>query len=387
MYKTVVVGRGLIGSAAGRHLAESADGIAIVGPDEPVDRGTHSGVFASHYDEGRMTRVVDPDQEWSITAKRSIQRYPELERRSGIGFFTAAGYLGIGSPQSDYNQRCELTGTHNAAVTERLDAKGIRIRYPYLSVAADSDGLVESADAGYISPRAMVKAQSTLARQAGADLINEVVSGLRPVHRGVEIQTSQGSIIKTEKVLIATGAFTSACGFSSMDLGLKVFARTVVLVRIEDCVLAELSVMPTIIHCESGAYILPPILYPDGHHYLKIGIGTDSDERLFTLQDLNRWFKSSGSDANRHEFKSFLTTLIPILAHCRHWHTDTCAITETQSGLPHIDFIHEDKIALAVGGNGKGAKGADDWGLIAARMILKEPWDHPVARDRLRIPS
>jgi sarcosine oxidase len=96
MHKVIIVGRGLFGSAATRHLAERSDGILCVGPNEPKNRQTHTGVFGSHYDEGRMTRVVDPVSEWVVAAKNSIDRYADLEKRSGIKFFTSSGYLGIG---------------------------------------------------------------------------------------------------------------------------------------------------------------------------------------------------------------------------------------------------------------------------------------------------
>ena len=35
MYKIAVIGRGLIVSAAGRHLSIISDGIAVIGPNEP----------------------------------------------------------------------------------------------------------------------------------------------------------------------------------------------------------------------------------------------------------------------------------------------------------------------------------------------------------------
>ena len=50
MYRVAVIGRGLIGSAAARHLTEITDGVVVVGPDEPAERSSHTGVFASHYD-------------------------------------------------------------------------------------------------------------------------------------------------------------------------------------------------------------------------------------------------------------------------------------------------------------------------------------------------
>ena len=385
MYRIIVIGRGLIGSAATRHLAEAGDGIACVGPDEPTDRAGHGGVFASHYDEGRMTRVADPLPEWSVTAKLSIDRYTDLEQRSGIHFFTPAGYLGLGGPSFDYNDRCEAAGKPNGAVFERLDAPGISARFPYLSVAGDVDGLIETGTAGHISPRAMVEAQTVLADRAGADIDRGTVTALRAVSEGVEVETSDGRTLRAEKALVAAGAFTEACGLSPIDLGLTVFGRTVVLARIEGSVADDLAGMPTMIDSASGAYILPPIPYPDGHAYLKIGIGTDADKRFTSLSDLRNWFKSTGSADNRAEFTAFLKRLIPPLERCAHWHVDTCAVTQTASGFPVIDLVHDDRIAVAVGGCGKGAKGADEWGRIAAELIQKKPWSSAVPRMKLSL--
>ena len=385
MYKIIVIGRGLIGSAATRHLANSMDGIACIGPDEPTDRQTHHGVFASHYDEGRMTRYVDPEPEWSITAAASIQRYRAIEESSGIPFFTPAGYLGLGLPSSDYNARCADTGTRNGAAVTRLTASDIRARFPYLCIPDDTDGLVETGTAGYISPRRMVQAQTRLAENAGATCIRQAARAVRPVSKGVEVELCDGTVVKAERALITTGAFTAACGLSPVDLGLTVFGRTTVLVRTEGEVAQTLKDMPTMIDTATGAYILPPIRYPDGHHYLKIGIGKETDPRFTSLAALQDWFKSDGAEDDRQQFTTRLKQLIPALGTCDHWHTDTCAATQTASGLPIIDFVKDDRIAVAVGGNGKGAKGADEWGRIAAGLVSGRPWSSDIAADKLAL--
>ncbi|WP_051243608.1 NAD(P)/FAD-dependent oxidoreductase [Thalassobaculum salexigens] len=387
MHKVIVVGRGLIGSAAGRHLAGLTDGVALLGPDEPKDRATHTGVFASHYDEGRMTRTVDPDPVWAVTAKRSIDRYEEIEAESGIRFFTPSGYLGISGPGSDYLDRSEAAGRPLGAQTGWLDADAIRRRFPFLSVADDTRGLHEGGKAGHLSPRAMVAAQCTAAQKRGATIIADEAAAIRPVPGGVEVETAAGAVHRAERVLVAAGAFTGAWGLSPVDLKLRVFGRTVTLARIEGDLIEELAAMPTMGHAESGAYILPPIRYPDGHLYLKIGIGSTDDADLRNRDDFARWFKSSGSADNRRDFQDVLTTLIPGLAHASHWHTDTCAVAWTATGYPHIDWVEDGRVAVAVGGNGKGAKSADDWGWLAARLVAGEDWDHPVSRDKLRLPA
>ena len=386
MYKIVVIGRGMIGSAAARHLAECNEGVACIGPDEPKDRNAHTGVFASHYDEGRMTRIVDPAPEWSMTAKRSIERYRYLERRSDVRFFTPSGYLGLGGPGQDYNANCMVTGQRHGVRPEHLYASGIRARFPFLAVDDDADGLVETGSAGHISPRRFVAAQTVLAQQAGAEMIRQAARAIRPVSAGVEIELWDGTTLRAGKALIATGAFTAACGLSPLDLGLTVYGRTTVLVRTEGAIAQALRSMPTMILSGIGAYILPPILYPDGHTYLKIGVGTDADMRLTSLHDLQHWFKGSGSHDNRLEFIALLKGLIPVLEGCQHWYTGSCAVTQTSTGLPIIDFAYDERIAVAVGGCGKGAKGADEWGRIAAGLVMKSGWTFDVSRKKLALP-
>lgn len=387
MHRIIVIGRGLIGSAAGRHLTELTDGVCILGPDEPADRAAHTGVFASHYDEGRMTRVVDPDPNWAITAKRSIDRYADLEARSGIRFFTESGYLGIGAPGSDYIARSEAAGRSLGADITRLDAAGIRRRFPFLRVPDDAEGLHEGRRAGHLSPRAMVRAQTEAARRQGAEIVAEEAAAIRPVAGGVEVETAAGTVLRAERALVAAGAFTDACGLSPVDLQLRVFGRTVVLARIDDDMAGDFAGMTTIGHAGTAAYILPPIRYPDGRSYLKIGIGTTADAGLRSREELAAWFKGAGSEANRNDFQAFLTALIPPLERCRHWHTDTCAVAWTATGLPYIDHVLDDRVAVAVGGNGKGAKSSDDWGWLAARLVAGADWEHPVDRESLRLPA
>ena len=386
MYKTIVIGRGLIGSAAGRHLAGLGDGIALIGPDEPTDRSAHTGTFASHYDEGRMTRTVDPDPVWATTAHRSIARYAEIEAESGIRFFTPSGYLGLGGPDAAYLDRSEASGKPFGAETSRLDAAAIRERFPFLKISDTTRGLHEAGMAGHLSPRAMVAAQCAAAEKRGAAIIAEEAVAVRAVAAGVEVETAGGAVHRAERVLIATGAFTDAWGLSPIDLKLRVFGRTVALARIDGDLVAELSGMPTMGHAESGAYILPPIRYPDGHLYLKIGIGSTDDAPLREPDDFRRWFQGSGSADNLRDFRTFLTDLIPALERCTHWHSDSCAVAWTATGYPYIDWIEDGRIAVAVGGNGKGAKSADDWGWLAARLVAGEPWEHPVDRALLRLP-
>lgn len=40
-----VIGKGMIGAAAARHLALMGEEVLLIGPDEPQDYASHPGVF------------------------------------------------------------------------------------------------------------------------------------------------------------------------------------------------------------------------------------------------------------------------------------------------------------------------------------------------------
>jgi glycine/D-amino acid oxidase-like deaminating enzyme len=212
-FKYIVVGRGLMGAAAARHLARATDGIAVIGPDEPADKKSHTGVFASHYDEGRITRTIDPDRDWARLANRSIARYPEIERESGISFYTPAGCLVVGPARGnadDYIARTVDAAAALGAETTIADDADLKRRFPYFSFPAGSEGVHEAAGAGYISPRNLVRAQSAAAEKAGAAIIGDVAVSIHDEGDVVAVETSSGKTYRGEKVLLAAGGFSIA---------------------------------------------------------------------------------------------------------------------------------------------------------------------------------
>ena len=113
MFDFAVIGNGMMGSAASRYLSATGQTVLAIGPGEPADWQAHQGVFASHYDQGRITRIIDPDPVWAHLAARSIAVYPEIEAQSGITFHTRSGGLRV-SPDvtaaGDTLNRAEETG-------------------------------------------------------------------------------------------------------------------------------------------------------------------------------------------------------------------------------------------------------------------------------------
>ena len=70
--------------------------MTLIGPGEPDDRRTHQGVFASHYDDTRITRVIDPDPLRAWLAHRSVPAFRRLEADTSVGFYSEVGHLWMG---------------------------------------------------------------------------------------------------------------------------------------------------------------------------------------------------------------------------------------------------------------------------------------------------
>ena len=95
-YNTVVVGNGLLGSAAARYLSEWDNSVAIIGPSEPANHSRHEGVFSSHYDQGRLTRQFSQDPIWAVIGRRAVENYAALQAKSGIQFHFPVGRVHAG---------------------------------------------------------------------------------------------------------------------------------------------------------------------------------------------------------------------------------------------------------------------------------------------------
>jgi sarcosine oxidase len=372
--RTAVVGRGLIGSAAARHLARAGEEVVLVGPGEPVNRATHDGVFASHYDEGRITRVLDASRVWATLALRSLDRYREIERASGIDFYTPCGFLSLSDPDLPYAEHVARVGASLGVQAKRLDAPAVRERFPFLHPGA-AVGLWQAERAGHISPRRLVAAQVAAARKAGANVLGAQVLGIELVGRRVRLRTRDGDV-EVERALVACGAFTDRSLTLGRAVPLDVHGRTVVLARVEEPTARALSRMPSLIGVGQNErlgdwYALPPIRYPDGARYVKIGTGR-FDHPLPDLAAKQAWFRGPPAAPDVEALTDVLFDLVPVLAGSP-IETDNCAYTCTPTGKPFIDWLEPGRVAVAVGGNGKAAKSSDEIGRLAAGLLTESP--------------
>lgn len=374
-FKFIVVGRGMMGSAAARHLSKVTDGIALIGPDEPAHPLRHDGVFASHYDEARITRTIDSNPVWAMMANRSIARYHEIEQESGISFYHEAGCLMVGPERTSGNNY--IAGILDAATQlgvqpELLDDAALKSRFSYFGFEADCEGVFEGRNAGYVNPRALVSAQSALCRQQGVNLIAETVTSIRRDGETITVKTREGETYRAEKVLLAAGGFSIVENLLARPVDMSVYGRTVTFFEIPENQLPAFAGMPSLIYeprdTRDHIYMLPPVRYPDGKTYLKIG-GDPDDMRKETLAELQDWFRSGGRDVARAHHARIVETLVPAID-VSQISTGACVVSKTATAYPFIDFSEDPSIAVLTGGCGAAAKSSDEIGRLGAQLML-----------------
>jgi sarcosine oxidase len=149
----------------------------------------------------------------------------------------------------------------------------------------------------------------------------------------------------------------------------------VLLARVSPEQLSSWQAMPSLIVVDPAAdlpdlYLLPPVRYPDGHHYIKIGTGS-IDHPLEDLNALQEWYRHGGIGDDADRLRTALVALLPELEDAA-MRTDACAVTNTPSGYPIIDWVAQGRVAAACGGNGKAAKSSDELGRLAALWVSEE---------------
>ncbi|MDC9810084.1 MULTISPECIES: NAD(P)/FAD-dependent oxidoreductase [Rhizobium] len=374
-FRFIVIGRGMMGAAAARHLSSMADGIALIGPREPEERKAHDGVFASHYDEARITRTFDGSLAWGTFAARALDRYREIEARSSISFYSEVGCLFAGptpKDEQDYINRALTISRTLGSDIETIAPSELRQRFSYLAVDPDFTGYFERKRAGHINPRALVRAQAWLAELGGVSLIEATATSVRDAGSHVEV-TAGGRSYSAERVLVAAGGFSNFHSLLPRPIDTRVMARTVVFYEMGEREMAIFGDMPSTIVLgdreEDHIYILPPVRYPDGKTYLKLGGDTEALS-FQKLEDAGAWFRSDGSAAERDHLSRIALQLMPELAGCPVT-SGPCVANFTPTGYPYVGFTQSPRIGVLTGGNFVAAKSSDELGRLGAVLLAE----------------
>ena len=107
---------------------------------------------------------------------------------------------------------------------------------------------------------------------------------------------------------------------TELEPDLKLTTQTVAYLEVSSSEAQRLNKMPAI--CTDyqfkkldGTYILPPILYPDGKYYLKLGHGDHFEIIINNPEQMKEWYQNGSGDSEAVQtLASFITDhLIPSL--------------------------------------------------------------------------
>lgn len=373
-FDVIVVGAGMMGAAAARHLAQQGASVALVGPSEPQQTKSHTGVFASHYDQARITRKLDSNVDWSRLAAASIARYAQIEQSGNQAFFHPVGSLMAGPENgdgSDFIRKTLEVGEDEEIDFEAFRGEKLRDRFPCFDFPAGILALYEASEAGWINPRQHVAAQIACARQLGADVIRAEAEEITEHGEHVTVRCADGTQITGSKAIVACGAFSKATGLLPDPVQMTVYARTITFFELDEAEADRLKDMPSVVYIppdlSCDPYILPPVRYPDGKVYIKIGGDTD-DAALETMQDVKDWFRGGGSETAGEFLADKLTTLMPDLRF-QSISFGSCVTSFTETKKPLI-YPQSERLFALTGGNGAGAKCSDELGRLGAALAL-----------------
>ncbi|XP_055948441.1 uncharacterized protein LOC129981570 [Argiope bruennichi] len=387
VYDLCIVGAGMFGSAAARHASTNSRlKVCLIGPREPtVEESKDRKIFSSHYDEGRIVQIMEENTHLTVLSKHSISRFPETEKMSGIKFYNPVGFL-LASEKENKNM-INLTQTllsHNIPFLDLSDNDAFKKRFPYLQLESCDCRLFDANGAGYVSARKLVEAQKKVASSQGCKIIEDIVCEVNDLDGGIhKIITEKNKIIKAKKVLICAGAFTNYNRLQPVGkVKMIINKETVAMLRLSEQEAKNLSSMPSMTyfmkrddlpHLLNGAYILPPMQYPDGQYYLKAGrdgILPRSTEP--SLEEVQKWYNNDGDVELVDQLLCLLKQLLPNVKF-EQVGSKTCLTCHNSTGLPYVDCVTP-TISIAAVGNGCGAVICDEIGRIAAELSTSGKW-------------
>ncbi|ELU07078.1 hypothetical protein CAPTEDRAFT_141039 [Capitella teleta] len=398
IYDLCIVGAGLIGSSAAKHASlQSGLRVLIIGKEEPRNR-KDSPIHGAYYDEARIAAPFTGHPFWLNAFRDSLDRFASIEEASGKKFFHETGFVSAGPQSTQYITQslsnCATAGIKHSVLTSS-EAKE---RYPFLHINTGDCAVEIKSGAGWLNPRTLREAQLSIASANGCEIVDGIVKSIKEedcndanVVLRMEL-LSGGEVFRARKVLLCTGAFTGCNQLLPKELQPEVsmVTQSVVFAELDDLERKRFVGMPTMVNVESDStvyqkkscYVLPPIKYPDGKWYLKLGHGSQFERVLSTPQELYDWYTSPIPEDFKSGLVDILRSNFPDLRPlgCAF---DSCVTTNTANRHPMIDMVTSN-IAVAIGGNGYAAKCCDQIGKLGSDVILGKDWPSIYCREALR---
>lgn len=396
----------MVGASTAKALSEAGvEGVCVL-------CGGASGMPSSSND---MTRIAGTTGACDVAAAAaSVRAFRLLEERSGVAFWHNVGLLEV-LPSRGESQG--VSGVH------RLLSRGLQyLSFQEFFGRRGFDTHLSEQDHGWMDPRGFVSACRALAEREGATWMHGNAHRMENADRpggGYSICTREGQQVYAKIVVLALGAFAPLspglfdhCG--AVPLETTMWGKCVYHARISAGSARNLAALPAlwvwpadgvpapaVSYSGSKAgtyfYLFPPVLYPDGHHYIKIG-HSPFDPIISTLgraaesvetadtwlppkaEQVHSWFSGAKADTSTaigrdvvqcvQRSEEFFVNVLGRLftADVEGGHIATCVTAKSRTGDPLLAEIAPG-LFHQTGCNGSGATAALKWGEDAARLV------------------
>ncbi len=200
-FDVVVVGLGAMGSAALFNLARQGRRVVGIEQFEPGhERGSSHG-------ESRIIRLSYFEHPSYVPlARRSLEKWRELEQVSGQTILTVTGVLEAGYPGSPIVSGSLEASRQHGLTHEVLSAADITRRFPAFKVPSSWAGLFQP-EGGFLRPELAIRHVVRQAERHGAETRTGArVLGIEPFGAGVRVRT-EAEVIEAGSVIVAAGAW------------------------------------------------------------------------------------------------------------------------------------------------------------------------------------
>ena len=230
-YQHIVVGAGLIGSAAAKYLAEASEEVLLIGPSEPANYQDAS-YFSSHYDYSRVQRIIGWNSAWTQLNKESAEHWPFLEEETGIKFHNQDGCLYVAPQIDEYLKSApEIAEQFHLEYQSVDDRASLESFAPEFNFDREVVGLYEKSPAGSINPRLLVSAQQKAFNTRSGNILEDIVVNIQKAGKQWKVETKSGDIFTCTNILVASGSFSRFT--SPLISNLNIITKTEVVINAE----------------------------------------------------------------------------------------------------------------------------------------------------------